>query len=155
MGLPDIEDVIAPKTVPAPAPRTETALAEDRSTELLNKLMPGSDHGAAMDDMHDETIKHARDIADLAYNIDPSRARGMFEQAANFFKIAMDAKNAKRDAQLKAMKLMLDHKKFEFEKAQARGERADAPTIDAQATVVADRNDLIAQYLASKKNGTP
>jgi hypothetical protein len=131
MGLPDIEDVVPAKPAPSPVVREEMTPEApiDRTTELFNKLIAGSDHGHAMDDMHDETIKHARDIVDLAFNIDPSRARGMFEQAANFFKIAMDSKNSKRDAQLKAMKLMLDHKKFEFEKAQARGEAIDGRSM--------------------------
>lgn len=153
LGLPHLDDLLddEPKTKPVAKASDEAVALDLQSVEAFASLIKGTDHGDAMDEVHEEALKHARDIVDLGFNIDPAKARGMFEQGANFYKIAIDAKNSKRDAQLKAMKLILDHRKFELEKAQASGTVTPTPTIEAEATVVMTHNDLLRRYHADKK----
>jgi hypothetical protein len=122
---------------------------------LLAKLQnaEGTDHGKAMDELHRETLEHSRNIADLAFNVDDRARRGMLEQAANFYKVAMDAKNSKRDAQLKAWKLLQDQQRIDLEERKfqkSSGEIVDGTTVDATAIVV-DRNVIIQNMLDQMK----
>jgi hypothetical protein len=160
LNLPSLDELVgeddgdAMKEMAAASASNEAVALDLQNAEAFAELVKGTDHGEAMNEVHDEALKHARDIVDLGFNIDPSKARGMFEQGANFYKIAIDAANSKRDAELKAMKLILDHRKFEFEKSQATGKPTTAlATIDTEATVVTTHNDLIRQYHESKKRG--
>jgi hypothetical protein len=119
--------------------------AFDRTLDLAEEqiaLIEGKDHAEAMDTIYEETIKHARDLVDFGFNTDPARARGMFEQGANMYKIALDAKNAKRRAQLDAMKLALEQRK-------AAG-TIDEPTdvIQGEAVMHDDRNAILARLHA-------
>lgn len=116
-------------------------------------MIDGSDHADAMDDLYGEVRKHAQDLMDLGFNIDHARARGIFEVASSMYKNAMDAKNSKRDAELKAMKLSLDQKKLELDTMRVRhemGAPAEGGTI-TEAVVVEDRNELIKRLRAQIK----
>ncbi len=100
-----------------------------------------------MDALHGEALRHARDLMDLGFNMEHGRARGIFEQAANFYKIGIDAKNSKRDAQLKAMRLVLDQQRVEIERVKAEAAGGAAPGAGGpviQGTMVTgDRNELL------------
>jgi hypothetical protein len=112
----------------------------------------GEDHERSMDDLHKEGLQHARDLMDLAYNIDHARSRGIFEQAANFYKIALDSKNTKRDMQLKAMRLALDQRKLELEERKLLGaeEQAENTPVQPGAVLVEDRNELLRRWKAQR-----
>lgn len=129
------------------------ALAEQAEKKLA--LINGTDHAEAMDSLFEETRKHAQDLMDLGFNIDHARARGIFEVATSMYKNAIDAKNSKRDAELKAMKLALDEKKLELDRLRVQHETglgggAGGGTI-AEAVVVEDRNELIKRLRAQIK----
>jgi isopropylmalate/homocitrate/citramalate synthase len=104
-------------------------------------LVEGKDHGDAMDLIHKETLQIARDLSDLGFNIDHARARGMFEQSANFFKIAADVKTAKRDAELKALRMALEEKKINV----LLGNAVEKPTgaIPEEIVLSGDRNEIL------------
>jgi sugar diacid utilization regulator len=63
------------------------------------------DHADSMDHIYEETLQHAKDLMDLGYNVDTRSAGRIFENSANMFKIALEAKNSKRKAQLDRIKL--------------------------------------------------
>jgi hypothetical protein len=135
--------------------------------DLLNsledklKLMDGEDHEKAMDSVYEEMLDHARSIMDLAYNTDERSRRGLLEIGTSMYKNVMDAKNSKRDSQLKLLTLIQSQRRLEFEKnkwrmtlTDTKGQPVSLPgEIQATAQVIeADRNDIIKQMIASKKD---
>ncbi len=104
------------------------------------------DHAENTDDIFGQTLQHAQDLMDLGYNVDTRSAGRIFETAANMYKIALDAKNSKRDAQLKNMKLKLENEKLKAMIRQKSGESGEI--IEQEAVVMADRNDLIKKLRA-------
>jgi hypothetical protein len=87
------------------------------------------------------------------FNLDHPRARGIFEIAASMYGHAITAKNNKRDAQLKALKLALDNRRVDLEEKRTNhmiGQiEAQATTINDDGVVVADRNEILRQILSS------
>jgi hypothetical protein len=124
------------------------ALAEqaERTLELKN----GDGHAQSMDDLHKETLQHARDLMDLGFNVDQRSAATIFEKAVMLYKAATDAKNSKRDMQLKAMKLMLDSRKLDLEEKRLNHELGQN-VVDAEGTVVEDRNEMIRRIREQSK----
>lgn len=148
-------------------PTVTPELAEefDLMAGLEDKLrtLEGTDHEKSMDAMYEEMLDQARSIMDLSYNTDERSRRGLMEIAAALYKQVLDAKNSKRDAQLKLMQILLSQRRLEFEKLKWKtslvdkdGQPAVVPgEIQATATVVAqDRNELIKQMLAARKTET-
>lgn len=136
-----------------PPQMSNTAIASMQMAQKQLDLIEGKDHSEKMDVIHQEALKHAQDIMDLGFNIDHARAARMFEVGANMYKVAMDAANSKRDAQLKAMQLVLNQQKLELEKRQM-GESGTTPgTIDAQAVMVEDRNEIIRRLREQNSGG--
>jgi len=121
------------------------------SKEKLS-LIDGADHGTAMDEIYDEVLKHARDVMEFGFNIDRTKAARMFEVSGNMYKIAIDAKNSKREAQLKQMRLMLEQQKIDIQK-QVAGDAIDNPG-NGETYLVANRNDIIDELNASKNKNT-
>lgn len=118
------------------------ALASGAVTPEVEEARQARDHENAMDELHKETLQHAKDLMDLGYNVDTRSAGRIFENAANMFKIALDAKNAKRDAQLKSKKLELEDRKVQMLEKNTKGVVPEG-TIDAQAVIIEDRNEII------------
>lgn len=108
-------------------------------------LVQGKDHAEAMDTVYKESLKGARDLMDLGFNIDIPRARGIFEVASTLYGRAIEAKTSKRDAELKAMKLALEQRKLDILENKIKGEMAVQPTtLAGDATLIKeDRNELI------------
>jgi len=109
-------------------------------------MVEGTDHADAMDDLHKEILGHARDLMSYGFNLDHPRARGIFEIAANMYAHAITAKNSKRDAQLKAMKLAMDKKRVDLEEKRTNHVVGQVPSIGSDSTIlVEDRNELLRQ----------
>jgi hypothetical protein len=163
LGLPHLDDLLKEDGTleRRPNPLYDTPEAEFEETPATPQLsagavekmqmaqrqldiVEGKDHADKMDAIHRESLKHAQDIMDLGFNIDHARAARMFEVGAAMYKVAMDAANSKRDAQMKAMQLVLNQQKLELEK-QAMGNVEAQPTgsMDAQAVMIEDRNEII------------
>lgn len=110
------------------------------------------DHEISTDKIHKDAIQHAKDLMDLGYNIDTRSAGKMFEVAAGMMKIALDAKNSKRDAQLKNKKLGLDSRKLDIMERQIKGGPAQGEILEGNSVVVVeDRNEIIKQLRAENK----
>lgn len=151
LGLPHLDDllqadgVFSSDDVPTPAAPQGTGSLSVPDDLLVS----GRDHADKTNTIYDEAIDHARKVFDLGYNMDPARAPRAFEVAGTLMKVALDAINSKRDAQLRAKDLMLKQQKLDIERRLASGQ--ETATIDAQAVVVEDRNELIKRLRAEAK----
>lgn len=141
----EIEEPVQPETPIDPDEEMQQAVTTLQEVTAKLALLEGTDHSEAMDDLHKEILTHARDLMSYGFNIDHPRARGIFEIAATMYGHAMSAKNSKRDAQLKAMKLAMDRKRVELEEKRTNhvvGQTTAA--IDNDGTIlVEDRNELL------------
>jgi hypothetical protein len=140
------EDAPQPQPQPAPEPEVEIEQTVNKLREMSTKLamVEGTDHAEAMDELHVEILTHARDLMSYGFNIDHPRARGIFEIAAMMYNHAITAKNSKRDAQLKSMKLALDKKRVELEEKRTNHVIGATPAADVGDTIlVEDRNELL------------
>lgn len=126
---------------------TAVALADQAATALA--IQDGDGHSQAMDEIHKETLKTARDLVDLGFNVDQRSAATIFEKATMMYKTALDAKDSKRKLQLEAMKIMQTSRKLDLEERKLQHEMGDVP-VDAEATIVEDRNELIKRIRESK-----
>jgi len=123
------------------------AAVHDVSVKLTT--LEGTDHADAMDDLHKEILGHARDLMSYGFNLDHPRARGIFEIAANMYAHAITAKNSKRDAQLKAMKLAMDKKRVDLDERRTNHMVGQVAAIGNDSTIlVEDRNELLRQMRA-------
>jgi hypothetical protein len=98
-----------------------------------------------MDKMYDETIQHSRDLMDLGYNVDTRSAGRIFETAATMYKLALDAKNSKRKAQLDLMKIHQEQQKIDLVEKNKGGGDGQNGAIDTGSIIVEDRNELLRQ----------
>jgi hypothetical protein len=136
------EEFDLPATVEKPQDTALMTIAE----------MKGSDHGKSMDEIHDEALDVAKKIVDMGMNIDPSRAPRILEVGGQYFKIALDAKNSKRDAQLKLVKLVQDQKKLELEERKLNGELGKkGDVLEGEVVYEGDRNKLLKMIRESRK----
>ena len=155
LNLRPLDEVLKEKGVEGIAPEQSKPLATDQELQqaittlqdMTTKLalIEGTDHSEAMDELHKEILTHARDLMSYGFNIDHPRARGIFEIAATMYSHAITAKNSKRDAQLKAMKLAMDKTRVELEEKRTNHAigQTDAK-IDSDGTIlVEDRNELL------------
>jgi hypothetical protein len=115
----------------------------------------GKDHSEAMYKVFNETLKHAQDLMDLGFNIDTRSMRGIFEVATNMYNTAISAKNSKRDAQLKAMKLALDQRKLDLDEKRIKSQlnEPEQPVLEngSGTVIVEDRNALIKRIRENAK----
>lgn len=150
---PSVEPETESQTVVHSAPPEKTLMAVMDEVDLVLKTSQGTDHEKSMDEIFQETLEHSRSLMDLGFNTDERSRRGIFEIATSMYKNALDAKNSKRDAQLKLMKLITDQKKHEFEELKWRAERGESlGTVAGSATLVEDRNEIIRRLRAEIKD---
>jgi hypothetical protein len=114
------------------------------------------DHARAMDTIYADTLKHAVDASELAFDLDPARAPRMLEVSAIHYKAAMEAKNSKVEATMKMIKLVNETKKLTLDEQRIRHEMGTVPSDKADVILVEDRNTLLKRLkneLASDKKG--
>lgn len=159
MGLPHLDDILKEQklidedahvsAIDMQIARSKDELAHLRQS-ASNLALTGEDHAKKTDAIYDEALDNAQKVMDLGFNMDPARAPRMIEVATGLYKLALDAANSKRDAQLKAEKLMLDRQKLDMERRIA-GEEVEDGAIETKAVVVEDRNELIKRLRAEAK----
>lgn len=165
LNLPHLDDIMKEQgIVPEEPPmhedeETNSAMAMVEVFEENLKTVGGEDHAKHLDVVSKETLDHARTVMDLAFNVDDRSRRGMIEQAANMYKTSIDAKNSKRDYELKLLKILQDQRKLEFEERkwrESRGEEvASSSEVVGEKPVMVDRNELIRQAIEDKKGASP
>lgn len=103
----------------------------------------GLEEDAEIDQYANESFQAYKDLMDLGMNIEPRLAGRIMEVASSMMGNAINAKNLKVDKKLKMIELQL--KKMKLDQNQG-----DEEAVTGTGTVVADRNELIKQILASK-----
>jgi hypothetical protein len=96
-----------------------------------------------IDQYAQESFQAYKDLMDLGMNIEPRLAGRIMEVASSMMSNAINAKNVKVDKKLKMIELQL--KKMKLDQNSD-----DEVAVTGTGTVVADRNELIKQILASK-----
>ena len=96
-----------------------------------------------IDQYAQESFQAYKDLMDLGMNIEPRLAGRIMEVASSMMGNAINAKNLKVDKKLKMIELQLKKMKLD----QNSG---DEEAVTGTGTVIADRNELIKQILASK-----
>ncbi len=96
-----------------------------------------------IDQYSNESFQAYKDLMDLGMNIEPRFAGRIMEVASSMMNNAINAKNVKVDKKLKMIELQL--KKLKLDQNQG-----DDDAVTGTGTVIADRNELIKQILASK-----
>jgi len=97
-----------------------------------------------MDNIATKAVDTFNDLMDLGMNVEARYAGKIFEVAGTMMKNAIDARAAKIDKKLRMVELQI--KKQRVDQQEPVGESYDT-TIDGEATIVADRNELIKQIL--------
>ncbi len=160
-NLPPLDEVLKEKGIDVHSPKEEQptpekeppneeeiqqAIANLREVSAKIAMLEGTDHSEAMDKLYEEIITHARDLMAYGFNTDQRGARGIFEIASLMYGHALSAKNSKRDAQIKALKLALDRRKVDLSEKKLNhdiGNGQVATTDNSGTIVVEDRNELI------------
>jgi hypothetical protein len=158
LNLPHMDDMLKSKGVSHLDEELDEVdeLAVNESISLMEmaaqKLasVEGTDHANAMDVIYKETLQHSRELMDLAYNVDERSRRGILEIATSMYKNAIDAKNSKRELQLKMMKIMQDQQKIDLDEQKFRAEMGEH-VVESKATIIEDRNELIKRIRAQAK----
>lgn len=136
LGMKSLEEILSEteddieENLPVPVENSSMSVADAQS----------SDHSQAMDDVYDEAIDTARKIIDMGMNIEPGKAPRLLEVGGQYLKAAMEAKNSKRDAQLKLMKLLQEQRKLELEE---RSHGIGEGTLTGEVVFEGDRNKLL------------
>jgi regulator of replication initiation timing len=163
LDLPTLEDLLkAPRETDEGEIITDEMLEEAQANNDVEQLthalgnnavakvdpdeIEAKDHADNTDDIFGQTLQHAQDLMDLGYNVDTRSSGKIFETAATMYKIALDAKNAKRDAQLKNKKLKLENDKLRA----MLGQKTSDDIVESEAVVIADRNDMIKRLREQK-----
>lgn len=157
-GLPHLDDLLKEDGV-LESSSTEIIATEEDAQAMIAGMQhrmaqadefDGKDHADAMDEIFQETLRHAQNIMDTGFNVDPARAPRWFEVAGGIYKIALDAKNSKMEAKLKAQQVKLNQQKLELDK-RSMGDHT-GETVNVEGRVVEDRNELILRLREQAKN---
>jgi hypothetical protein len=162
LDLPVLEDLLKPSNNQGAEdePEITDEMAEQFSDDqkldqMANALASGAittevldarremDHDTSTESIYKEAMQHSKDLMDLGYNVDTRSAARIFENAAGMLKIALDAKNAKREAHFKQAKLLLGRRKLDLEELKIRGLQDGDDSIDSESVIIEDRNELI------------
>ena len=103
----------------------------------------GLEDDKEIDQYSNESFQAYKDLMDLGMNIEPRFAGRIMEVASSMMNNAISAKNVKVDKKLKMIELQL--KKLKLDQNQG-----DDDAVTGTGTVIADRNELIKQILATK-----
>jgi hypothetical protein len=123
--------------------QVSTALAAGNVNGDLVDSRREIDHDTSTESIYKEAMQHAKDLMDLGYNVDTRSAGRIFETAGNMLRLALDAKNSKRDAHLKLAKVQIDQRKIALAERMAKGPQDGDGAIDSESVIIEDRNDLI------------
>ena len=97
-----------------------------------------------MDSIATKAVDTFNDLMDLGMNVEARYAGKIFEVAGTMMKNAIDARAAKIDKKLRMVELQIKKQRVD-----QQGKELDpyGDTMDGEATIVADRNELIKQIL--------
>jgi hypothetical protein len=118
--------------------------------KIAEALPPVSGLGERADeelnDIAEKALSSFEDLMDLGMNVESRYSGRIFEVANSMLKTGLDAKVAKIDKKLKMIELQLKQKKIDDEKS------GDSGMIEAQGTIVSDRNSLLEKLKKMNKD---
>ena len=97
-----------------------------------------------MDSIATKAVDTFNDLMDLGMNVEARYAGKIFEVAGTMMKNAIDARAAKIDKKLRMVELQIKKQRVD---QQGKDLDPYGETMDGEATIVADRNELIKQIL--------
>ena len=137
------EPVVSPQEVEEPVVlNLQEKLEEfDKISAALPRVKGlGDISDAELDALASKAEKAYDDLMDLGMNVEARYGARMFEVAANMMNAAIQAKSSKIDKKLKMVELQL--KKYAVDKKNGD---APADSIQAEGTLITDRNSLLAK----------
>lgn len=139
----DTEEVVAPQDIQEPPVISlQEKLEEfDKISAALPRVKGLGDlSDAELDSLANKAEKAYDDLMDLGMNVEARYGARMFEVAGQMLNAAIAAKSNKIDKKLKMVELQL--KKYAVDKKNGD---APADTIQAEGTLITDRNSLLAK----------
>ena len=116
----------------------------DKIEEALPQVKGLDTVGEEMDDIANKAMDTYKDLMDLGMNVESRYSGRIFEVAASMMRNAVDAKAAKMEKKLKMVELQLKKRKLDQESG---GEEP----IEAEGSIIFDRNELLKRIANSDK----
>jgi hypothetical protein len=144
LNLPRLEDAVREFNQAAPE-LEEASRKVDKISASLDKVSrserdeEGTEvHCKEMDEVYRQALKAHKDMIDLGFNVEARHAGNIFEPAARFLEIAMNASKSKSEQKLKTLKVRISRQRGADPNDTEQG------VIEADPTAfLADRNDLL------------
>lgn len=134
---------------PADANKLKTVLNDvDKIDSALPLVRDLESNDTEMDTIAEKSMSTFNDLMDLGMNVEARYAGKIFEVAGTMMKNAIDARSAKVDKKLRMVELQIKKQRVDQQEQSAGGPLE----IEAEATIVADRNELIRQILDKGKD---
>ena len=144
-NLPPIEEVTDIENVPTVEEtqevidETQGALSVSEKINLAFKEIKGlEEHEVEMNDIAKKAINSYEQLMSLGMNVSDMAAGKVFAEASNMLKIALDASDAKTQAKLKQLDLMIKK-----ERVDKFGQADNSTSSQGMQATVFDRNELL------------
>lgn len=133
---------------PEEAKKLQSVLSDvDKIDSALPLVRDLESNDKEMDSIAEKSIATFNDLMDLGMNVEARYAGKIFEVASTMMKNAIDARTAKIDKKLRMVDLQIRKQRVD-----QQGGDGGSLEIEAEATIVADRNELVKQILNQNKN---
>ena len=133
---------------PEEATKLQSVLSDvDKIDSALPLVRDLESNDKEMDNIAEKSITTFNDLMDLGMNVEARYAGKIFKVAGTMMKNAIDAKAAKIDKKLRMVELQIKKQRVDQQERDVGGLE-----IEAEATIVADRNELIKQILDQNKD---
>lgn len=135
---------------PEEATKLQSVLSDvDKIDSALPLVRDLESNDKEMDSIAEKSITTFNDLMDLGMNVEARYAGKIFEVAGTMMKNAIDARTAKIDKKLRMVELQIKKQRVD---QQGKDLDPYSDTVDGEATIVADRNELIKQILDQNKD---
>lgn len=148
LAPPEQEEEPSSEFKPEEAKKLQSVLSDvDKIDSALPLVRDLESNDKEMDSIAEKSISTFNDLMDLGMNVEARYAGKIFEVAGTMMKNAIDARAAKIDKKLRMVELQIKKQRVDQQERDAGGLE-----IEAEATIVADRNELIKQILDQNKD---
>lgn len=148
LAPPEQEEEPSSEFKPEEAKKLQSVLSDvDKIDSALPLVRDLESNDKEMDSIAEKSITTFNDLMDLGMNVEARYAGKIFEVAGTMMKNAIDARTAKIDKKLRMVELQIKKQRVDQQERDAGGLE-----IEAEATIVADRNELIKQILDQNKD---
>jgi len=131
---------------------TETLAETDKIDAALPEVRNLNEHDRDMDDIHKKAMKTFDELVQLGMNVEVHAGAKIMETAAVMLKTAMEAKDSKVDRKLRMISLQLQKARLDHAIEKEESKAKDGNEIEAEGSVVIDRNELMRRIASASKN---